>query len=112
MNGHGGAEYGNEGKELVDSMAPLLVVAGALIRGGAVLVQQRPADKAMAGLWEFPGGKIEPGEADEGALARELNEELGIESDPAEMTPITFGTGLIRSRALVLLFLMSGQLVR
>ena len=109
MNGHGGTEYGNEGKELVDPMAPLLVVAGALIRGGAVLVQQRPANKAMGGMWEFPGGKVEPGEAPADALARELNEELGIDTDAGELTPITFGTGLIGRRALALLLYRVGR---
>ncbi|WP_184056583.1 (deoxy)nucleoside triphosphate pyrophosphohydrolase [Sphingomonas aerophila] len=90
-------------------MPPLLVVAGALVRGGAVLVQQRPADKAMAGLWEFPGGKVDAGEAPAEALARELNEELGVSVDPVKLTPITFGTGLIGSRDLVLLLYRVAQ---
>lgn len=66
----------------VDESAPkrLEVVAGVLARAdGAVLLAQRPAGKHLAGLWEFPGGKHEPGEADEAALRRELAEELGIE---------------------------------
>ena len=62
-------------------MKLLLVAAVALIDGdGRVLLAQRPEGKSMAGLWEFPGGKIEPGERPEAALIRELHEELGIET--------------------------------
>lgn len=57
------------------------VVAGFLRRGRQVLVGQRPENHSLAGLWEFPGGKIEPGESPEAALRRELNEELGIEAE-------------------------------
>lgn len=65
------------------------VVAAALIdEAGRVLLARRPAGKAMAGLWEFPGGKIEAGETPEAALARELGEELGIA--PAAMQPVQF----------------------
>lgn len=72
----------------------LLVVAAALIApGGRVLVQRRPADKQHGGLWEFPGGKVEPDEAPEAGLARELAEELGIAVAPAELTPAGFSTG-------------------
>jgi len=57
-----------------------LVVAAAILDGtGRVLIAERPAGKHMAGRWEFPGGKVAPGEAEEAALARELAEELGIE---------------------------------
>jgi 8-oxo-dGTP diphosphatase len=58
---------------------PVVVVVCALIEdaGGRLLLAQRPAGKHLAGLWEFPGGKVEPGEADAAALARELQEELG-----------------------------------
>ena len=83
--------------------APLMVVAAALIRGDRVLVQQRPAGKAMAGLWEFPGGKLEPGETAEAALIRELAEELGIAVEPDVPQPITFATGQVAGRTLVLL---------
>lgn len=57
------------------------VVAGFLRRGPQVLVGQRPENHSLAGLWEFPGGKIEPGETPEQALKRELQEELGIDAD-------------------------------
>lgn len=70
-----------------------LIVAAALVRpDGAILLQKRPAGKAMAGLWEFPGGKIEPGETPEAALVRELEEELGIVISGAALEPISFAT--------------------
>ena len=58
------------------------VVAGIVVRGGRVLVSRQPAGGHLAGLWEFPGGKLEPGEDDGAALVRELREELGIEVRP------------------------------
>lgn len=71
----------------------LTVVAVALIDGeGRVLVQQRPAGKSLAGMWEFPGGKVEAGETAEAALIRELGEELGIEVDEAALVPVSFAT--------------------
>lgn len=71
----------------------LTVVAAALFNDrGEILLAQRPQGKSMAGLWEFPGGKIEPGETPEAALARELKEELGIEADPADFAPLTFAS--------------------
>ena len=67
------------------------VVAAALVDGaGRVLVAQRPAGKSLAGLWEFPGGKIEPGEAPATALVRELAEELGIDVTEADLQPLGF----------------------
>ena len=58
----------------------ILVVAAAILdASGRVLIAERPAGKHMAGRWEFPGGKVAPGESEEAALARELEEELGIE---------------------------------
>jgi 8-oxo-dGTP diphosphatase len=58
---------------------PLLVAAGILVRAGRVLLARRPAGKHLAGLWEFPGGKVEPGESPDAALVREVREELGVE---------------------------------
>jgi 8-oxo-dGTP diphosphatase len=71
----------------------MLVVAAALIDpDGRVLIAERPPGKAMAGLWEFPGGKIEPNETPETALIRELHEELGITVKPACLAPFTFAS--------------------
>ncbi len=71
----------------------LFVVAAALIDGeGRVLLAQRPEGKAMAGLWEFPGGKVNPGEIPEYALMRELEEELGIETRPTCYSPAGFAS--------------------
>ena len=71
----------------------ILVVAAALIDpDGRVLIAQRPPGKAMAGLWEFPGGKIEPNETPETALIRELREELDIMVQPACLAPFTFAS--------------------
>jgi 8-oxo-dGTP diphosphatase len=75
------------------SLRIVFVVACALIDpDGRVLLAQRPADKAMGGLWEFPGGKMEPGEAPESALIRELREELGIAVKEACLAPFTFAS--------------------
>jgi 8-oxo-dGTP diphosphatase len=82
----------------------LTVVAAALFDSqGRVLVQRRPAGKQHAGLWEFPGGKVEPGERPETALARELAEELGIAVDPDVLTPVTFASEPLETRHLILL---------
>ena len=71
----------------------VLVVACALIDpDGRVLLAQRPPDKAMGGLWEFPGGKVEPGETPEATLIRELAEELGIAVQEACLAPFTFAS--------------------
>jgi 8-oxo-dGTP diphosphatase len=59
---------------------------------GRVLLAQRPAGKSMAGLWEFPGGKVEPGESPEAALIRELHEELGINTWASCLAPLTFAS--------------------
>lgn len=71
----------------------LLVVAAALVdHEGRVLLAERPAGKSMAGLWEFPGGKVEAGERPEQALVRELKEELGIEVEETWLEPFHFAS--------------------
>ena len=74
-------------------MTVVLVAAAALIdKDGRVLLAQRPEGKSMAGLWEFPGGKIEPGETPEAALIRELHEELGVDTWQSCLAPLTFAS--------------------
>jgi 8-oxo-dGTP diphosphatase len=71
----------------------LLVAACALIDAdGRILLAQRPEGKTLAGLWEFPGGKVEPGETPEECLIRELEEELGITTRVACLAPLTFAS--------------------
>ena len=75
------------------SLPTLLVVAVALVDGdGRVLLAQRPEGKSLAGLWEFPGGKVDPGETPEAALVRELREELGIDTTASCLAPFTFAS--------------------
>lgn len=73
---------------------PVVLVAAVVLidRDGRVLIAQRPPGKPMAGLWEFPGGKIHAGETPEQALIRELSEELGIETEEACLGPFTFAS--------------------
>jgi len=71
----------------------LLVAACALVdTDGRVLLAQRPPGKQLAGLWEFPGGKVEPGETPEQCLIRELQEEIGIETEIPCLAPLTFAS--------------------
>src|SRR6056297_2423553 len=76
-----------------DARPLVLVAACALVDpDGRVLVAQRPEGKAMAGLWEFPGGKVEPGESPETCLMRELEEELGLRTWASCLAPLTFAS--------------------
>lgn len=84
----------------------LWVVAVALERAdGRILMQQRPAGKAHGGLWEFPGGKVEPGETPRAALVREVKEELSLDLDPAALVAACFAESdpLAGERAIVIL---------
>jgi 8-oxo-dGTP diphosphatase len=82
----------------------LLVVAAALINERSqILLQLRPEGRSMAGLWEFPGGKVEATETPQQALIRELKEELGIEVSPDSLMPITFASEPLANQNLLLL---------
>jgi 8-oxo-dGTP diphosphatase len=82
----------------------MIVVAAALLDGeGRILLQQRAPGRVMAGLWEFPGGKVEEGELPETALARELAEELGIGIEAADVAPACFASAPVADRHMLLL---------
>ncbi len=86
------------------NLPTMLVVAAALVdHEGRVLLQQRLPGRQMAGLWEFPGGKVDEGETPERALIRELSEELGIETDAACLAPVTFASEPLGNKHLLLL---------
>ena len=81
------------GRDWAHGVKTVLVSAVALIDiDGRVLIAQRPEGKSMAGVWEFPGGKVEPGETPESALIRELKEELGINTWASCLAPLTFAS--------------------
>jgi len=82
----------------------LVVVAAALSNdSGEILLQKRPSGAQMAGLWEFPGGKVDTGESPEAALVRELHEELGIKVDEDSLMPLTFASAPLGDKNLLLL---------
>jgi 8-oxo-dGTP diphosphatase len=81
-------------KKMEKNPTMLFVVAAALtLQDGSILLQKRPEGRAMAGLWEFPGGKVESGETAKAALVRELYEEIGIEVSADDLIPVTFASG-------------------
>ncbi len=79
-----------KGRRLSDVKTVLVVAVALIDTDGRVLIAQRPEGKQLAGLWEFPGGKVEPGERPEAALIRELKEELGIDVNEACLAPFVF----------------------
>jgi 8-oxo-dGTP diphosphatase len=82
----------------------MTVVAAALAdEDGRILLQRRAPGRAMAGLWEFPGGKVDEGELPEAALVRELREELGIEVAAADVAPACFASAPLGERHMILL---------
>jgi 8-oxo-dGTP diphosphatase len=88
----------------------MTVVAVALVDPEKrVLLQQRAPGRAMAGLWEFPGGKVEEGETPEAALVREIEEELGVAIDPAALAPCCFASAAHGDRHMVLLLYLCRQ---
>jgi 8-oxo-dGTP diphosphatase len=76
----------------VDATSVTVVCVALIDTDGRVLLAERPAGKPMAGLWEFPGGKVQPGETPEAALIRELREELGIDVAETCLSPLTFAS--------------------
>jgi len=85
-------------------MHSLLVSAGVLIEGGRVLLSRRKQGTHLEGAWEFPGGKVEPGEDPRAALVRELQEELGIDARVGEILDVTFHRYEDAGKAVLLLF--------
>jgi 8-oxo-dGTP diphosphatase len=92
------------GKITLEKNPTMTVVAAALLDDdGRILLQQRAPGRAMAGLWEFPGGKVEDGELPEAALARELAEELGIGVAAEDVVPACFASAPVGGRHMILL---------
>jgi 8-oxo-dGTP diphosphatase len=85
-------------------MNTVVVAAGVLIEGGRVLLTQRRSGTHLAGAWEFPGGKVDPGEDPREALRRELAEELGIDVTAGEILDVTFHRYKEAGKAVLLLF--------
>ena len=81
-------------REMESGTRPLVLVAACVLLDGdgRILIAKRPPGRSLAGLWEFPGGKVEPGESPEHSLVRELAEELGIEIAAADLAPLTFAS--------------------
>lgn len=92
------------GTKLKNNPTLLLVVAAAMVRAdGLILLQKRPEGRPMAGLWEFPGGKLEEGECPEQALVRELAEELAMNVLPESLLPCCFASAPLGSKHLLLM---------
>ena len=85
-------------------MKSIVVSAGVVVERGRVLLTQRKSGSHLAGAWEFPGGKVEPGEDPRDALARELREELGIETTVGEIVDVAFHRYEEADKAVLLLF--------
>jgi 8-oxo-dGTP diphosphatase len=81
-------------REMESGTRPLVLVAACVLLDGnrRILIAKRPPGRSLAGLWELPGGKVEPGESPEHSLVRELAEELGIEIAAADLAPLTFAS--------------------
>jgi 8-oxo-dGTP diphosphatase len=91
-------------REFAPEMLMLVVAAAMIDMEGRVLMARRPAGKQYAGLWEFPGGKIEPGETPVKALVRELREELGVDVEPSALMPVAFSESLGARHMVLLLY--------
>jgi len=91
-------------------MRTVLVAAGIIIERGRVLLTQRKPGTHLAGLWELPGGKVQPGEDPRGALRRELKEELGIDVAVGEVVDVTFHRYEEAQKAVLLLFFEAERL--